>query len=305
MSTTLNPRPAERDRRPLPPAPARAASAGHTTARPELTAAYRWSSALALVAGIAAAVGAFFPAVLSANAPMTAGNARGTDVVMLALAVPALVIAMLLVARGSRRAAIVWLGALAYILYNSVFFAYGTHFNGLFLSYATALSLGVWSVLSLLRAVDTEDLRVRFAPGTPVRAIAGYLLVTTVLFVFNDLRDVVPAIAGNTVPNSLTGTGLATNPVAMTDLAFAFPLTALAAVWLWQRRALGYLLAGAFLVYGVIEAVGVATDQWFGHVSDPSQSAGAVPLFVGLALVGLVPLVIYLRALRSEPGARR
>ena len=302
MSTTLTPGPAERERPGRPSTRSRPAAQAPTTARPALTAAYRWSAALALVAGIAAAVGAFFPAVLSANAPMTAGNARGTDVVILAVAVPALVIAMLLAARGSRRAEIVWLGALAYILYNSVFFAYGTHFNGLFLSYAAALSLGVWSVVSLLRAADAEGLRARFSPGTPVRAIAGYLLVTTALFAATWLRDIIPAIAANTAPKSLAGTGMVTNPVEMTDLAFDFPLTALAAGWLWQRRPLGYLLAGAFLVYGVIEAVGVATDQWFGHLADPTQSAAAVPLFVVLALVGLVPLVVYLRAVRPEAG---
>lgn len=299
MSTRSTPMPSGRGR-PTHPATVPAAS---VTTRPALTAAYRWSSALALVAGIAAAVAAFFPAVLARNAPMTAGNARGTAVAILVVAVPTLVVSMVLAARGSRRAEIVWLGALAYILYNSVFFAYGTHFNGLFLSYAAALSLGVWSVVSLLHAVDADELRARFAPGTPVRAVAGYLLVTTAIFAALWLRDIVPAIAANIDPGSLAGTGMVTNPVEMTDLAFGFPLTVLAAVWLWQRRPLGYLLAGAFLVYGVIEAVGVATDQWFGHLSDPSQSVAMVPVFVALALVGMVPLLAFLRGLRAGPAA--
>ena len=75
-------------------------------------------------------------------------------------------------------------------------------------------------------------------------------------------------------------------------------LSALAVAWLWQRRAWGYILAGAFVVYGVIEAISVATDQTFGHIHDASQSAAAVPIFVVLALIALVPAVVYLRNLR-------
>ena len=57
-----------------------------------------------------------------------------------------------------------------------------------------------------------------------------------------------------------------------------------------------------FLVYGVLEAVSVATDQLFGHLSDPLASAGMVPVFAVLALVGMVPTVVYLRSLREDRG---
>jgi len=52
------------------------------------------------------------------------------------------------------------------------------------------------------------------------------------------------------------------------------------------------------LVYGVLEAVGVAVDQWFGYHADPSTSyasLGGVWLFVGLAAVGLIPASVFLR----------
>jgi hypothetical protein len=55
--------------------------------------------------------------------------------------------------------------------------------------------------------------------------------------------------------------------------------------------ALGLPAWGAFLVYSLIEAVSVATDQVLGHISDPSQSLAAVPLFVLRTLISLVPVV--------------
>ncbi len=292
MATTLSPTRSPSDAQPASPDTAAWAPRG-TGSRRGLGPAYRWSTALTGVALVASAVGVFAPGVFR-DAAMTAGNARGTDLAILAVALPTMLLAMRQTARGSLRAPIVWLGALAYVLYNAVFFAYGAHFNALFLLYAATLSLALWSVVALLRVVDVEAVRAGFAPNTPIRLVAGYLLLTTALFALLWLKDILPAIVANGAPASLKGTGMVTNPVEMTDFAFGFPLAVLSAVWLWQRRAWGYLLAGAFLVYGVLEAVSVAADQTFGHLSDPTASASMVPVFIVLALIGLVPTALYL-----------
>lgn len=147
-------------------------------------------------------------------------------------------------------------------------------------------------------AVDVARLRAGFSRGLPVRAIALYLIVTTLLFALTWLRDIVPALFSGATPVSLQGTKMLTNPIQVVDLAVGFPLTILAAVWLWRRRAWGYALAGLFLVYGVIEAASVATDQFFGHLSDPSQSLAMSPVFAALTIIALIPLTVYLRHLR-------
>ena len=266
--------------------------------------AYWLSGALAVLALIASAIGVFFPQIFR-DAAVTAGNARGTDLVILAVAIPALLISMALTARGSLRAQIVWLGALSYILYNVVFFAFAVVFNPLFLVYVAALSLALWALVTLLMAVDVARLRAGFSRGLPVRAIALYLIVTTLLFALTWLRDIVPALLSGATPVSLEGTKMLTNPIQVVDLAVGFPLTILAAIWLWRRRAWGYALAGLFLVYGVIEAVSVATDQFFGHLSDPAQSLTMSPVFAALTIIALIPLTLYLWRLRREPGEKK
>jgi hypothetical protein len=60
------------------------------------------------------------------------------------------------------------------------------------------------------------------------------------------------------------------------------------------------VVAGPILVYGVLEAVGVAVDQWFGYRADPTTSyasPGGVWLFAGLAMVGLIPAYLFLRGI--------
>jgi hypothetical protein len=67
---------------------------------------------------------------------------------------PPLVASTILAARDSMRAQVVRLGALSYIVYNVVFFAYGADFNPLFLIYPATLSLAVWSVVAPFQEAD-------------------------------------------------------------------------------------------------------------------------------------------------------
>ena len=283
MSTTLTPHPIQVNRY----APA------------NLILAYWLSGTLAVVTLVKSAIGAFFPRIFR-DPPMPAGNAQGTDVVILMVAIPILVASIILAARGSWKAQIVWSGTLSYILYNSVFFAFDIAFNPLFLLYIASLSLSLWSIVALLIQVDVDEMRARFATNLPVRIFAIYILVPSVFFFFTWMSQIVPAMFEPTTPGFLHGTNMLTSPVHVLDLGFALPLGILGAVWLWQRKSWGYLLVGLMLSMLTIETASIAVDQVFGHLSDPTASLGAVPLFAVLTLVGLVVVIAYLRYLRPD-----
>jgi len=289
----------------VPPSPP---GAGQVAPRsPELSLALRLSTALAVVNALAGLISVLIPGVLR-DAPAYAGNARGTYVVILLVALPALLLSMRSSARGSLRAGLVWLASVGYMLYNAILASFSLRFNPLFLLYVASLSLGVSSLVALLRCLDAGQLARRLSPRVPQRAVAAYLVVTAVAFALLWLRDVVPAILTGSVPQSLHGTSLSTNVVEVIDLAFTLPLTFAAGLWLWRARRWGVLLSGTMLVFLTIEAISVATDQYFGHLADPSQPTGAIALFVVLAVVGLVPTIAFLRGIcESAPatGLRR
>jgi hypothetical protein len=226
-----------------------------------------------------------------------AGNARGTFVVILLVALPALVVAMWSSTRGSLCAGLVWLACIGYLLYNAVLASFSLRFNPLFLLYVASLSLGVSSLVAVLRCLDAGQLARRLSPRAPVRAIAAYLLLTAIAFALLWLRDVVPAMLAGGVPQSIRGTTLSTNVVEVIDLAFTLPLTAAAGIWLWRARTWGVVLAGTMLVFLTLESISVATDQYFGHLADPSQATGAIGLFAMLAVIGAVPTIVFLRAI--------
>ncbi len=186
-------------------------SVGLVDGLPRTRRPYRLSAALAAVAAIAGAATVLVPDVLS-GPPAMRGSARGTALVVLVVAVPALFVGARLTARGSARGLLVWLGAAGYLLYNAVMLLFGTPFNRWFLLYAAMLSLSIWTVLALLADVDVDRLADRFDARLPARALAVYVWVVAGLNALVWLRRVVPAVLGSNPASVLEGTGLTTSP---------------------------------------------------------------------------------------------
>jgi hypothetical protein len=261
------------------------------------------SGALLLVTDVAAGLKAFDD-FLTGPAAMV-GSARGTAFVLLLVTTPALAVAMAMAVRGSVRAVVVWLGALAAILYNAQMLLYGTPFNNLFLLHTAMLGLSAWSIGWLVRGDLIDTLGTTVDDRMPVRWIATYVWVVAGLNAAIWLRSIVPAVFSADPASVLVGSGLTTNPVYVRDLALWLPLAITAAVWLWRRRPTGYLIVGGLLVMWVIESISIAVDQWMGSQADPVSvvtSGAMAPAFGLLAVIGMLPLVVHLR--HVTPQAR-
>lgn len=264
--------------------------------------AYRLTwAAVAITAPMAAAT-ALLDGLLHGPAAMN-GSARGTALVMFLVA-PVVAGAAAAARRGSARAVPLWIGGLAYLLYNATMLLFATPFNELFLAYVATFSLAGWALVTVVHGLDLAAFDARFAPGPPARTLAVYTWVVVALNTAMWLRGILPGMAEAQAPAFLEGTGLTTNPVYVQDLAVWLPLAAVAAWWLWNGRPAGRLVVPSMLVLWVIESIGIAVDQWWGHLADPASpvaSAAVVPVFAVLALVGLVPVVACLRRLDRHP----
>jgi hypothetical protein len=280
--------------------------------RGAIAASSPWSRAAYLVSGLLAALSAagaaatfFVPGILRGPAVMN-GSARGTALVLLVLGLPALLLSIYFSARGSLRARIVWLGTIGYFAYNGVMFVLATPFNQLFLLYEAMLGLSIWAGVLVLVTTDRGAFGRAFAPRFPDRPVAAYLIAIVAANTFIWLGGVVPGLLSSSSPKFLDGTGLTTLPTYDQDLAFWLPSIAVAAIWMWRGMFWGRLIAGGALVMWVLEAVGVAVDQWMGGAADPTStvaSASISPMFAALAVIGMLPLFFYMRAVRDRrPG---
>jgi hypothetical protein len=262
--------------------------------------AVRLTTALLAIVGVCGIVTLTTPAVLR-DPPAYAGNALGTYVVLLVVAIPLVAVAMRRATRGSLAARFVWVGGVGYVLYNAILTSFSLRFNELFLPYVATLSLGVWSLVAVLGTFDVGELPGRFPSRFPVRLVGGYLIATALAFATVWLADVVPATLSGHRPVSLRGTTLPVNVVQVIDFAFTLPVSFAAGVWLWRRRAWGFLLSGMMLVLLLLESVSIAVDQYFGHRADPSQPTGTVVLFAALSVVGALPALLFVRSIGSRP----
>jgi hypothetical protein len=266
-----------------------------------------WLSGLLAVTTAATCLLTFLvPGVLHGTAVMN-GSARGTALAVLLLGVPVLAVSMALAWAGSARAVLCWLGAAGFVLYNSVMFLFATPFNRLFLLDVAMLALAAWSVGALLWQTDVAGLGRRFAGSAPVRPVAIYMWVIVALNALAWLSRIVPALTSGGQAAFLRGTGLPITPGYIQDLALWLPLIAVAAAWLWRRRAWGYLVIGAALVIWVLESASIAVDQWYGHAAAPASpvaSAALTPIFGVLALIGLVPVIFLFRSLPGRTQGR-
>lgn len=259
---------------------------------------YVLSTGLAVATAAAAGPSLFFPELLGGTAVMT-GNLRGTALVMLAVALPLLVAGMRRTAHNSARWLVVWLGAAAYLTYQGVMLLFATPYNALFLPYVAVLSLGIWTLVTLLSTVQLHGFAARTDPRMPVRFIAGVTLTFALLNATAWLARILPTTTAEDPASVLDGSGLLTNPVWVQDLAFWIPAAVVAATWMWRRRPRGVLLTGAVLVLFTVECISIASDQWWGARADDSQpdwaSMTMVPVFLVAALLAAVPLVWYFR----------
>ena len=88
----------------------------------------------------------------------------------------------------------------------------------------------------------------------------------------------------------------------MLDLAFLIPACTFAAVQLWQRRPLGYLLGGALLIKAPVSGVLLAVMTLRAAQIGSSFAMEEMGMYLFLAIVGSLALGFYLRHLGGPAG---
>ena len=255
----------------------------------------------ATMSAIAAGLTLFVPDVLRGPAVMN-GSARGTAVVALFVAVPLLLVSMVAVARGATRPVILAVGATAYLVYNAVLFLFLTPINELFLCYVAMFALCFWTAVTVLKRIDVPAFARHYSVAFPHRVLAVTLGAIAVLNALAWLARIVPALLTSNPGSLVEGTGVATNAVYVQDLSFWIPLMLTSAWWTWRGRAWGLVLTGVLFVFGFIESVSIAVDQWMGGTADPASTIASTSLSLPFAIVAVVmcvPAFFYFRNLKG------
>lgn len=216
-----------------------------------LRAAYVLSACVAALMAAASAVGVFRDR-LYLDGAWARGAFRGSDLVTLTLAAPLLVVSLILVMRGSRRAEPIWIGMLGYAIYNYAYAVFGAAFNDVFLAHISIFSMAIFA---LACALPNLDLRINSQqqPSRTLRWVGSFLVLVGVaqgaLWIFLVLRFAFTGQVLNDVP--ISGQHL----VFALDLSLLVPSLILAGILLYRRSPAGFFMGIAVAIFGAVYQV--------------------------------------------------
>ena len=231
----------------------------------------------------------------------TASLSWGTDLVTLFICLPLLALSAWLYHRGSLRGGILLTGALAYFLYYGASLGLGTAYNRLFLVYIALFSASFYAFILAFTAFDLAAWPNAFA-DVPRRGAAIFMIVVGLGLALIWLSDAVGAAIRRSPARRV---GPYTTIVTYTlDVGIIAVACIVAAVQLFRRAALGYLLFGVLNIMLVLVAamvVGQTVLQL--HVGvplTPGEIIGKSASFVVMGAVAIWATIVLLRSISQR-----
>ena len=225
-------------------------------------------------------------------------QARGQDLGNL-IAVAVLIVSTVAAVRGSATGLFGWMGALMYVMYVYILYAFALHVGVFYLLYLAILGVTFFTLgRRLVEALDpalplvrSSQRATRFA-GTTLIVIGG-------LFGILWLSELIPALLAGTTPPSAASAGLIVNPVHSIDLSIVLPSMIAAGIGALRGRRAGLLLAAPLLAFSVL--MGTSLVALFALQAAVAGTDVMVPL-IGVALVVIVSAAAFV-TLRREASS--
>jgi hypothetical protein len=123
--------------------------------------------------------------------------------------------------------------------------------------------------------------------------------VVSLLFYFVWLGEVIPALISGTVPESIASNGTPTNGVHVLDMAWLLPSLAMTGIWLRQKRAIAYALAGALLTFLPLLALAIVVMVFAMAFHGQAASVAPAAIFGPLAAASSCILVRYMKGMKA------
>ena len=238
--------------------------------------------------------------VYAFNAERVVAEGVGWDALTLVLAVPALLVAVPFVARGSLRARLFAAGILGYFVYQylmySVFWALGPLFPAFIVLYPLAAAAIVW----ILTTVDVRSLAEGVTARFPRRFMAAFSSLMALQLVAMWSARIAAGLSGDIAGAGLLGTP--TLAVQALDLGIIVPLALATAVLAWRRRPAGYLLSAIFAVKGVTMSGAIVAMLVSAWMVEGSLDVAPFAMFsIATAVAGTLAYLVF-RSIGEQPA---
>lgn len=216
------------------------------------------------------------------NAERVVAEGVGWDLVTLFLVVPALLLLVRAVARGSLRGRLAATGLLGYLAYQYLMYAVTWAVGPLLLPFVAIYAASLIGIGWFAATVRLAELPHHVTGGFPRRGMAAFCGAIALLLV-GMWVPMVAAVLGGQLEDNLNGQ--TTLVVQALDLGIVVPLAIVTAVLVWRRRPLGYLLATVLVVKGLAMAVAISAMVALAGRVEGQLEVGSLAIFLAIAVV--------------------
>jgi hypothetical protein len=165
------------------------------------------------------------------------------DMVNLLIGLPILLGSMWLAWRGKLVGLLCWTGALFFVSYNYIAYAFAMPLNWAFLLHLVLVALSVYTLIGLIADIDGSLVQQRLRGAVPERFAGGVLAGLGFLFLLRVIGVLVNAIT--------SGVPLAETELAVNIADFlTTPAWVIGGILLWRRNAFGYVTVLGLLFQG-------------------------------------------------------
>jgi hypothetical protein len=221
----------------------------------------------------------------------------GNDWVTLVVASPLLFVGLVCTAGGSARGLLLWLGLVAFALYNYAFYLFGAALNAFFPFYVVALVLAVTVLILALSQIDASRFAHSIRSVAPVRLLGG-----TLSFIAAGLASAwivmwaAYVFAGRPTPVAPEAFKL----VAALDLSLMVPALAIGGVLMWRRRPWGFVISAIASIQGALYLLVLSVNSVVAIQRGLTNPPGELPIWGTLTIFTGGVAVLLIANVRSE-----
>ena len=258
-----------------------------------LTLAYVLSLVIAVLMTVASVAGLLYPDQLYPTEELQQ-SFMATDVVNLFIGLPILLGSMWFARRGKLIGLLFWPGALFYVLYHYIVYAFALPLNWGFLLSLLLLALSAYTMTGLVASIDGKAVQQRLSGNVPERITGGVLTVSGITFAL---------LAIGTIANGI----VTQTPIGESELALQVSDFIVSVAWiiggvlLWRREPLGYVVGAGLLFQASMLFVGLLAF----FILQPFLTAAPLALtdtivVTLMSLIVFIPFGLFLRGAASK-----
>lgn len=236
--------------------------------------------------------------VYAFNAERVVAEGVGWDLFTLIFAVPALLLALRPLARGSLPARLFAVGILTYLLYQYLMYSVAWALGPLLIPFIAIYGLSLCGIALIVSTIPISNLPLHFSGSFPRKGMAMLSLAMGTLLLLMWLKLILSTM-GNDVEGVLMGQ--TTLVVQALDLGLIVPLTIFTGITAWRGSAVGYLLSTAVVVKAFAMASAICAMLLSAWAYEGTLEVVPFVIFGSAAAISLWLGIAMYRSFSAEP----